>query len=612
MSQPFINNIPEVDWHGANGNTILGGDALASARYTECRLAPIVEEGMLKTIDKHNVDMIPNFSDDAMWPKVFPAIFPRLLVNGSQGIGVSLSQYWAPHNFKESADLIINYLQNNELNEDTFYPDFPTGGEIINPQDLPKINKTGKGKIIVDAKYKIQGNGIYFYEFPYQVYIEPLVEEIKKAIEENKINGIQDVSNRSDRKRILLVVECEDNPEKVLQYLFAETNLRKQYNVNQNGIISKTPILLNLQQYIDTYTNHNLTCIKKEFNFEYDKTVERLHILEGLIWAVQNIDEVIKVIREGRDLSEINNTFSDKQIKAILDMKLSRLSKLEEDKLIQEKQEKEKYAAYCNKIINSEEEQKNILIERLRELSKKFGTNRRTQINEKIIVKTAKTNTGKTKIVIPEDVCVSLTSTGYIKSVPVKSYRQNNTDINVFKCQTTDMILLFSSLGKVYRLKVNEIKQCNAKDKGVAAGSILKLENGEKILNIFSMNTNELHPYIVGFTKNGLVKKSEKSIYVGITQNKNGLKAATLLDGDEYIGWYECNGDYAIVQTNQKYILQFNLQEVSKTGKTSKGVIAIKLQEKDFVSSVKINSIPDKRFLIQKRAGKGKFLGKYE
>ena len=248
-----------------------------------------------------------------------------------------------------------------------------------------------------------------------------------------------------------------------------------------------------------------------------------------------------------------------------------------------------------------------------------YGDDRRTNILEKQIFKTTsgKLGSGK-KIIVPEDVFVSMTSTGYIKSVPVKAYRQSAADVTVFKAQTTDLILLFSSLGKVYRLKVDNIKQCGSKDKGIACGALVNLELGEKILNIFSMNTNEKHPYIVGFTKNGLVKKSDKSIYVGTTQNKNGLKAASLNDGDEYMEWGECNGDYAILLSSDSYCLKFDLSTVNPVGKTARGVKAIALNDNQTIINAKIISpqidsikilkynIHNKDIILQKRGGKGK------
>ena len=270
MSQPFTNNIPEVDFHGSNGNVILGGDAIAADRYTEARLSPIVECGMLSGIDKRVVPMQANFSEDDEWPRVLPAVFPRLLVNGAQGIGVSLSNVWLPHSFSESAELLLHYIETGELDEDNFYPDFPTGGTIINKNELATINKTGRGKVIIESKFRISGHEIDFYELPYQVFIEPVIDEIKKAIDEEKVTGIADVYNKSDKKRISLVVTCLPGiePLKVVNQLFAATNLRKQFNANQNGIISKTPVMITLKKYADTYIEHNTGCIKREY--EYD------------------------------------------------------------------------------------------------------------------------------------------------------------------------------------------------------------------------------------------------------------------------------------------------------------------------------------------------------
>ena len=624
MSQSFINNIPEVDWHGANGNVILGGDALAHQRYTECRLAPIVEQGMLQGIKKNNVPMIPNFSEDLEWPLVFPAIFPRLLVNGAQGIGVSISNVWLPHNFTETAHLILDYIESGELKEDTYYPDFPTGGTIINQDDLAKINKTGRGKVIIESKYKINNQEIDFYELPYQVYIEPVIDEIKKAIDENKIQGIKDIFNKSDKKKISLVVECETGftPEKVVQYLFTETNLRKQYNANQNGIISKTPVMITLKKYVDTYLEHNKECIQKEFQFDFNAAVARIEILEGLTKALEDIDNIIQLIKKSPSAADAKKkliekyNFTQPQVDAILNMKLSRLANMEKLEVENELQEKKDFALKCKEVINSSKRQEEILVERLRELVKKFGDERRTDVTQKTIAK--KSTSGKVKEVIIEDVMITYSDAGYIQNIPIKSYRTSTTYKNTFKCQTNDMILLFSSLGKLYRLKVDTIKQCSQKDKGTAVGALLNLDPGEKILNIFSMNINEKHPYIVGVTKFGQVKKSEKLIYLGSTQNKNGLQAAGLKDNDSYIGFWECNGDYMSLITKNDMIIQFELEKINPVGKTAKGVKGIALSADDYVVEAivcnpAIDTIKIKKYnktikgiIVQGRGGKGR------
>ena len=630
LAQEWNVRYPFIDWHGNKGN--IGGDGAAAMRYTEARLDKLTEFGMLTNINKNIVDMQPNYSEDLEEPMLLPALFPNLLCNPNSGIGVAMACNWLPYNLRELINqILIPHLQGLTTDYENILPDFPTGGVIINPTEATKINIGGKGKVIVDGKYKIENRNnkklIVFYEIPFGAKIEyeeqgkskGIIPQLRQAVAEEKITNVIDIRDESSKQiRIVIEVAADTIIGNVVNQIFNETDLRKSYSANQVALVGKTPKLLNMRQVICIYENHNLSCIKREFTYEYEKAIARIHILEGLIWAVQNIDKVIKIIRTGRKLSEINNTLSDKQIKAILDMKLGRLSKLEEEKLIQEKKEKEEYAADCEIVINSVEAQKNVLIERLRELDAKFGDDRRTQINEKVIVKNAAGGARKSKVIIPEDVFVSMTNTGYIKSVPVKAYRSNAADTTVLKSQTTDIILLFSSRGTVYRLKVSAIKQCGSKDKGVAIGSLLNLEPGEKVLNIFSMNTNEKHPYIVGFTKGGLVKKSKKAIYAGTTQNKNGLKAATLVEGDEYIGWFECNGDYAVILTNDKYCLKFDLSTVSPVGKTAKGVKAIALSDNDIVADVKVISpqidsfkimsynIKNKDITLQKRAGKGK------
>lgn len=628
LAQEWNVRYPFIDWHGNKGN--IGGDGAAAMRYTEARLKPLAQDGMLQNLNKNVVDMQPNYSEDLEEPVLLPALFPNLLCNPTSGIGVAMACNWLPYNFKELAEqIIIPDLESRTTDYESIAPDFPTGGTIINPGIIKTINATGRGSVIVDGRWKIeqrQGKTlIVFYEIPYGVKIEyeeqgkakGIIPQLRKAIAEEKINDVVDVRDESS-KSIRIVIECATDADidRTISQIYAETDLRKSFSANYVALVGKTPKLLNLYQAVKIYIRHNLSCIKREFEFEYEKTINRLHILEGLIWAVQNIDDVIQVIREGRNLSEINNTLSDKQIKSILDMKLGRLSRLEEEKLIQEKKDKEEYAAYCKEVIQNENKQKEILVNRVKVLNNKYGDNRRTQIEEKAVIKTTG-STKKTKIVIPEDVFVSMTNTGYIKSVPAKAYRSTVADTTVFKASTEDLILLFSSLGKVFRLKVKEIKQCASKDKGIACGALLNLEPGEKILNIFSMNTNEKHPYVVGFTKSGLVKKSEKSIFVGVTQNKNGLKAATLVDNDEYIAWFECNGDYACMFTHNNYLIQFSLEEVNPVGKTARGVKGISLSDNDYVVNVFVYSpavdkiqlkkynITIENIKVQKRAGKG-------
>ena len=610
MSQTFINNIPEVDFHGANGNIILGGDAIAADRYTEARLSPIVEEGMLKSVEKDTVPMILNFSEDEKWPKVLPAVFPRLLVNGAQGIGVSLSNYWGLHNFTETAQVIEKYLEDGTVDNENYYPDFPTGGVIVNKNDLSQINKTGKGKIVIESKYTINKQEINFYELPYQIYIEPVIDEIKKAIEEEKVTGIEEIFNKSDKRRISLVVTVANGfePEKVVEQLFQETNLRKQINVNQNGIISKTPIMINLSKYLEVYKNHNIDCIKKEITFDIKKLQDRIEILEGLSKALENIDNVIRIIKESKNSAEAKSNLvkkydlTESQVNAILNMKLNRLANMERIAINNELQEKKEKCLELENILESEDKQVDILKNRLRELVKKFGDKRRTEVIQKEIIKP---NSKKAKEKIVEDVVITFNQKGYIKSIPVKMYRKSFDDIFTFKARTDEMILLFSTLGKCYRLKVSEIKQCGVKDKGSAIGSIINLDNDESILYITSMNVDDKHPFITFVSKNGKIKKSDKTIYFGSTQNKNGLKCAGLIEEDYFVKIAETNGDYITIISTDNKALQFKLDSINATGKTSTGVIAMKFNDGQSVKNVIINTLEDKKIPVRNRGGKG-------
>ncbi len=611
MSQPFVNNIPEVDFHGANGNVILGGDAIAADRYTEARLSPIVEEGMLKGVEKDTVPMILNFSEDEKWPKVLPAVFPRLLVNGAQGIGVSLSNYWGLHNFTETAQIIEKYLEDGTVDNENYYPDFPTGGVIINKNDLPQINKTGKGRIIIESKYTINGTEINFYELPYQVYIEPVIDEIKKAIDENKIIGIEEVFNKSDKKQISLVVTVSKDftPENVVAQLFQETNLRKQINVNQNGIVSKTPIMINLAKYLEVYKNHNIQCIQNEIQFDIQTLQNRIEILEGLSKALEDIDNVIKIIKESKDSAEAKSNLVKKydltepQVNAILNMKLNRLANMERIAINNELQEKREKCLELKDILESEDKQIDILKNRLRELVKKFGDKRRTEVIQKDIPATSKSKKAKEKII--EDVVITFDEKGYVKNIPLKSYRSIRSEVKSIKSRTDEIILFFSSLGKVYRVRVDNIKQCSNTDKGTAIGAILNLDNNEKILYITSMNVDDKHPYIIFVSKSGMIKKSDKTIYFGSVQNVNGVKGAGLKDNDEYIFIAESNGDYLTMYSSDNMALQIELDKINISGKAAKGCIGMKLNDNQYIDKAIVKPTENKKIPVRNRGGKG-------
>lgn len=623
MAQNFVEKIPEVDFQGASGNIILGQDSFASSRYTEVRLSKIAEEGMFRGIEKNNVPMIPNFSEDEEWPKVLPSIFPRLLVNGSMGIGVGVSQIWVTHNFTETANLILDYLKDNILKEETYYPDFPTGGIIVNQDELSKINKTGKGKIILEGKYQINNNQIVFTEFPYQVYIEPLITKIQELVLKEELNGIENVINTSDKKQISLTIICERNysPEKVVEELLEKTSLRTTIHVNQNAIVDVAPILLNLRQIVDCYIEHNLECIQKEFQFDLDKTNSRIEILEGLIAALANIDDIVNIIRKSDSPTEAKNTLMDKysftenQAKSILDMKLARLTKLDGVKLNDELQEKQEYAAKCAEIVNSEDSRKQVLVERLTELRDKFGDKRRTQVIQKTITK--KSSNGTTKQSEPvEDVVITYNPLGYLQRIPVSNYRKSN--FKGFKCTTEDLVLLFSNQGRFFRISPKDIKSCGMKDKGTAIGSIIKLNQGEKIIGVFSSIIDEKHPYLTFVLNNGIIKKSESTSFYGTTRNLTGMTAIKLKDDSLVIGVQLTNGNDIVLSTENNMFIRFSAEDVRPMGRNAAGVKAINLADGDSVREMIIceptdktikTSIGELTITKQGRGGKGKRYG---
>lgn len=342
MSQPWINNLPEVDWHGNNGSQFTGPEAAAD-RYTEARLSKAAEDGFFQGIKKCNVNMISNYAEDDEWPEVLPAIFPRLMVNGCQGIGSTIANVWIPHNFKEISNVIIKYIETNQLDYSNLYPDFPTKGIIINQNDIHLIYETGKGKVVLRGKAEIKNNKILITELPYQVYVQPYVETTQQMAIKDEIKGIEAIYNKSGKDKLLIEIECSEDPQSVLNNLYLKTNLQKTYNANQWALVGKTPQLLNLKQYCDIYIKHNINCLIKETNFDLNKAKRRLHIVEGLLIALENIDNIITLIKKSESaatakINLINQYKLDEdQAKAILDMKLSKLAKLEKIELETEK-----------------------------------------------------------------------------------------------------------------------------------------------------------------------------------------------------------------------------------------------------------------------------------
>ena len=494
MSQSWINNIPEVSWHGANGSQIISGEAAAS-RYTEARLSKAIEEGMLFNIKKHNVPMIKNFSEDAEWPEVLPAILPRLMINGCQGIGVTIANVWLPHNLKDLWDHIMVYLQEGRIETDNLYPDFPSGGIIINKKDIHTIYETGKGKVILRAKTEIKNNSIIITEFPYQVYVEPWIESVKKLITDGTISNIENIYNRSNHKNgILVEVECTINPDQVLNQLFKNTDLQKSYNANQFALVGKTPKLLNLKEYFDIYINHNLKCIIKENEFDLTKAKDKAEIIEGLLKALEDIDNIIALIKASESAATAKVSliskydFTERQAKAIVDMKLGRLAHLEGVELNKEAEDLNDKIFMLHQILDNQDEQIGILKVRLQGLVNKYGDARRTELTQIEVTKEEKEKAE----VVPEDVVVIVNNLNEVKRIPKKSFKvQHRRGVGVktasestrimLATNTVDTLMIFTSEGKMYRLNVDKIPEGTNASRGVNLKTILKLDDKEVI-----------------------------------------------------------------------------------------------------------------------------------
>lgn len=635
MSQKWINNIPEVDWHGNNGNIVIG-NIPASDRYTEARLSKATEEGMLQGIKKNNVPMKLNFSEDAEWPEVLPAIFPRLLINGCQGIGVTIANTWIPMNLQEVTDEIIEYVETGKLDTTKPLIDFPTGGIIINKDDLHIIHETGKGKVIVRAKTEIKNNSILITELPYQVFIEPLIDDIKKLIEKEELTGIADIHNKTDKKRLLIEIECDETPLKVLTNLFSKTDLQKSYSANQYALISKTPKLLTLKDYIDVYLAHNSECIRKEYEYDLEKAKSRMEIVDGLLKALAYIDDIIALIKKSDSSSHAVEQlvsiydFTNNQAKAIVAMRLGSLAKLEGIELNKEKNELTSKIDECNDILTHKDKVIQLVLERLKVFTKKYGTPRKTQLEQ---ISIAKTKEEKEVAMVPPEKCVVvMTEAGTIKRIPATSFRaqrrngkgvktQEDITSAVIRTNTVDNLMIFTDQGRMYRLLVNDIPIGTNTTKGSYIRSLVEMAPDENPATMYSIYRKTDAKYVFFATKNGTVKKTSLEEYLN-TKKKTGIAAITLREGDSLAGVTLIKDENIILVTEKGQVIRFNSNEVAPTSRTTIGVKGITLNPGDKVCAVLPIRDPQdalaifatngvgkrvalKEILLAKRAGKG-------
>ena len=622
LSQPWVMRYPLIDWHGNNGN--IAGDGPAASRYTEARLSKIAEEGLLNGIKKKNVDFIQNYDETLEEPVTLPATFPNLLCNPNTGIGVAMACNWAPHNLNDVATAIYDYLDNK--NPILPGPDFPTGGLIINKNDIPKIMETGHGTVKIRARYTIEKDKIIFYEVPYGTTIEGLIAEVGDVTEKKEIEGISDIHDESSKK-IRIVITCEKgtDPELIVKKLYQKTNFQTSFSYNQVALIDKTPTELNLKDAIKIYVDHNIECIIKECKFDLTKAQDRLEIVNGLLKALEDIDNIIALIKKSESAATAKENliskynFTENQAKAILAMRLSSLAKLEKIELEKEAENLNEQINDLIKILANRSEQIEILKLRLGNLVKKFGDVRRTELTQ--IDEPKET---KEKIeVVPEDVVVTISGNDDIKRIPKKNFKiQHKKGVgvktldNVIKTaistNTTDSLMVFTSTGKMYRLNVNDIPEGTNASKGINLKTFLPFESNEEVQAVTTLNHKTANN-VVFFTKNGLIKKTKIEEYTS-TKKKTGIQAIKLKENDKLIKvTFMEDFQEVVLITKQGNAIHIPTDDIKPIGRLTSGVKGIGLKENDEVVAALDLTLDNKEeIIIITSTGKGKKLDKKE
>lgn len=633
LSQDWVMRYPLIDWHGNNGN--IAGDGAAHYRYTESRLSKIAEDGLLSNIKKKNVDFMLNYTDTLEEPKTLPAIFPNLLCNPNSGIGVAVSCNWLPHNLKEVAQAIYDYLDDKEPSLPG--PDFPTGGIVINKNDIPNIMKTGHGSVKVRGKYKIEKDrNIVFYEIPYGTTIEGLLTEIGKICDAKEIEGISEIRDESNKKGLRIVIECHKdiNPESIVQKLFHKTNLQTSISYNQVALIDKTPTELNLKQCIKIYINHNINCLLKEAKFDLDKVKNRLEIILGLLIALEDIDNVITMIKKSDSAAAAKEKLIEKykltenQAKAILDMKLAKLAKLEKIELENEKEDLLQKQKELNNLLNDRNLQLQEIRKRLEAIVKKYGDNRKTELTQ---IDTPKEEKEIVEI-IPEDCVVIVTKTGDMKRIPSKNFKvqrkngkgiksEDSAILDTISTNTIDNLMIFTNKGKMYKILVDNIPVGTNSSKGTNIRNLINLEPQEEVIAVSSLDRKSENKYVIFITKKGLIKKTYLDEYKSMKKS-TGIIAIKLNEGDSIANVLLMNEENIMIITKKGMSIYFETKNINPIGRVAAGVKAIKLNEEDevvtgipiydtnldlaiFTSGGLGKKMKVSDFTIQNRAGKG-------
>ena len=632
MAQDFNYRYPLISGHGNFGS--IDGDSAAAMRYTEARMAKISNE-LLEDIDKNTIDFRKNFDDSLDEPTVLPAKLPNLLLNGATGIAVGMATNIPPHNLGEVVDGTLALIDNPELTplelmEYIKGPDFPTGGIIDGDKGIKDAYMTGRGKVRVRGKIEIEElkNGkinIIIKEIPYQLNKSTLIERIADLVKEKKIVGISDLRDESDREGIRVVIELKkgEEPELVLNKLYKYTELQSTFGIIMLALVNNTPKVLNLKQIIEEYIKHRFEVITRRTKFNLDKAEKRAHILQGYRIALNNIDRIIELIRGASDGNQAREQliekygFTDVQARAILDMKLQRLTGLERDKVEAEYQEIEKYIAELRDILAHDSKIYEIMKNELQELKDKYNDDRRT------IIEKERKEISPEDLIKDEAVILTFTSKGYVKRMELSKYKaqkrggrgvasQNTVEDdfveNIESANNLDTLLIFTNQGRVHNIKVYEIPETSKQSRGRLIGNIIKLRDDEKIRAIIKTRDFSNENEVIFVTKEGIVKKTNLSEFKNI--NVSGLKAIKLKDNDDiiYVGLIEnIDKEELLIATQEGYSIRFTCEEVRATGRDTMGVKGLTLRDGDtVVSALLVKDIENSSILTITENGYGK------
>lgn len=648
MAQDWSTRYPLVDGHGNFGSE--DGDGAAAMRYTEARLSKISME-MVADINKDTVDFVPNFDETEKEPTVLPSRFPNLLVNGTSGIAVGMATNIPPHNLTETISAIIKIIDNKvDENRDTEIeeimeivkgPDFPTGATILGRKGIEEAYRTGRGKIRTRAVSEIEtmDNGksrIVVTELPYMVNKAKLVEKIATLVKEKKIDGITDLRDESDQEgtRVVIEVRRDANANVILNQLYKHTQLQDSFGVIMLSLVNGEPKVLNLLQMLDEYLKHQKDVVTRRTRFELNKAEERAHIIQGLLIALDNIDEVIKIVRNSRTTADAKSALSerfglsDAQAQAIVDMRIRQLTGLAREDLENEYKELMEKIAYLKSILADENKLLTVIKEEIEIVRDKFGDSRRTKIGIDV-------DLDDEDLIPEEDVIIAMTNLGYIKRMTVDNFKAQNRGgkgikgmqtINddfmkdMFMVSTHDFILFLTNTGRIYKLKGYEIPESGRTARGMAIVNLLQLQPGEKISAMVQMREFEDDKYLIMATRKGTIKKTPISAYTNI--RKSGIQAITLREDDELIDvTISDNTNNIMLITKDGQGIKFRETDVRETGRSAMGVRGIELKGNDEVISMQLETegeyilivsangmgkrTPFNEFKLQNRGGKG-------